>query len=104
MRATTGLTCVRRVRCYHIRIARPGAAPGSLSCAAVLFWTAFVLARPLGATVGDFHDKPFAQGGLDVSRPLASAIIAAFIVVCLLVFPQHAAAAAAPRIARASER
>jgi uncharacterized membrane-anchored protein len=57
----------------------------------LLFWTAFVLTRPLGATVGDFFDKPFAQGGLDVSRPLASAIIAAFMVVCLLVFPQRAA-------------
>ncbi|MGB6604426.1 MAG: hypothetical protein WA747_10335 [Steroidobacteraceae bacterium] len=74
----------------------------------LLFWTAFVLTRPLGATVGDFFDKPFAQGGLDVSRPLASAIIAAFIVVCLLVFPQRAAVAAAapatpgPRDARAS--
>jgi uncharacterized membrane-anchored protein len=57
----------------------------------LLFWTAFILTRPLGATVGDLFDKPFAQGGLDVSRPLASAIIAAFIVICLLVFPQRAA-------------
>jgi uncharacterized membrane-anchored protein len=59
----------------------------------LLFWTAFILTRPLGATVGDFFDKPLAQGGLDVSRPLASAIIAAFIVVCLLVFPQRPAVA-----------
>lgn len=35
----------------------------------VLFWTAFILTRPLGATVGDFLDKPLAQGGLDFSRP-----------------------------------
>jgi uncharacterized membrane-anchored protein len=64
----------------------------------LLFWTAFVLTRPLGATVGDFFDKPFAQGGLDVSRPLATAIIAAFMGVCLLVFPQRAAVpAAAPK-------
>jgi uncharacterized membrane-anchored protein len=61
----------------------------------LLFWTAFILTRPLGATVGDFFDKPFAQGGLNVSRPLASAIIAAFIVICLLVFPQRAAVRAA---------
>ena len=56
----------------------------------LLFWSAFILTRPLGATVGDFFDKPLAQGGLNISRPLASAIIAAFIVVCILVFPQRA--------------
>jgi uncharacterized membrane-anchored protein len=56
----------------------------------LLFWAAFILTRPLGATVGDFFDKPIAQGGLNVSRPLASAIIAAFILVCILVFPQRA--------------
>jgi uncharacterized membrane-anchored protein len=60
----------------------------------LLFWTAFILTRPLGATVADFLDKPLAQGGLNVSRPLASTIIVAFIVVCLLVFPQRAAVAA----------
>jgi len=54
-----------------------------------LFWAAFILTRPLGATVGDFFDKPIAAGGLNVSRPLASAIIAAFIVLCLLVIPQR---------------
>jgi uncharacterized membrane-anchored protein len=56
----------------------------------LLFWTAFILTRPLGATVGDFFDKPHAQGGLGVSRPLASAIIAVFIVICILVLPQRA--------------
>jgi uncharacterized membrane-anchored protein len=56
----------------------------------VLFWTAFILTRPLGATVGDFFDKPLAQGGLNVSRPLASAILAAFIMVCILLIPQRA--------------
>jgi uncharacterized membrane-anchored protein len=55
-----------------------------------LFWIAFILTRPLGATVGDFFDKPAAQGGLNVSRPLASAIIAVFIVICILVLPQRA--------------
>jgi uncharacterized membrane-anchored protein len=55
-----------------------------------LFWIAFILTRPLGATVGDFFDKPTAQGGLNVSRPLASAIIAAFIVLCILTIPQRA--------------
>jgi uncharacterized membrane-anchored protein len=55
-----------------------------------LFWAAFILTRPLGATVGDFLDKPLKDGGLALSRPLASAIIAAFIVLCLLVLPQRA--------------
>jgi uncharacterized membrane-anchored protein len=55
-----------------------------------LFWLAFILTRPLGATVGDFFDKSHAQGGLDVSRPLASLILAVFIVICLLTFPQRA--------------
>lgn len=54
-----------------------------------LFWAAFILTRPLGATVGDFLDKPRAHGGLDVSRPLSSAAIAVAIVACLLMFPQR---------------
>ncbi len=55
-----------------------------------LFWAAFILTRPLGATVGDFLDKPVSDGGLALSRPLASAVIAAFIVVCLFALPQRA--------------
>lgn len=55
----------------------------------LLFWAAFILTRPLGATVGDFFDKPINQGGLDFSRPLASAIIAAFVVACILLLPQR---------------
>jgi uncharacterized membrane-anchored protein len=55
-----------------------------------LFWAAFILTRPLGATVGDFLDKPIASGGLNFSRPIASAIIGAFIIICLLVLPQRA--------------
>lgn len=54
-----------------------------------LFWAAFILTRPLGATVGDFFDKPIADGGLNVSRPLASAVIAAVIIACILLFPQR---------------
>jgi uncharacterized membrane-anchored protein len=57
-----------------------------------LFWTAFILTRPLGATVGDFLDKPTTDGGLALSRPLASAMIGALIVVCLLIFPQRRSA------------
>lgn len=55
-----------------------------------LFWTAFILTRPLGATVGDFLDKPLAEGGLDFSRPLATAVLAAAIVVLILLLPQRA--------------
>lgn len=54
-----------------------------------LFWTAFILTRPLGATVGDFLDKPIKQGGMALSRPLASVVIAGFIVICLLAFRQR---------------
>ncbi|MDA9443754.1 membrane protein [Bradyrhizobium sp. CCBAU 51745] len=55
-----------------------------------LFWAAFILTRPLGATVGDFLDKPLYQGGLALSRPLASIVIATFMVICLLLIPQRA--------------
>lgn len=54
-----------------------------------LFWAAFILTRPLGATVGDFLDKPLAKGGLDFSRPLASAVLAAAILVLIVVIPQR---------------
>ena len=56
----------------------------------LLFWAAFVLTRPLGATVGDFLDKPVSAGGLALSRPIASAVIAVFIVACILLIPQRA--------------
>ena len=56
----------------------------------VLFWAAFILTRPLGATIGDFLDKPMKNGGLALSRPLASAVIAAFILLCIIVLPQRA--------------
>jgi uncharacterized membrane-anchored protein len=54
-----------------------------------LFWAAFILTRPLGATVGDFLDKPVADGGLALSRPIASAAIAIAIIVLVLVLPQR---------------
>ena len=55
-----------------------------------LFWSAFIITRPFGATVGDFLDKPLNHGGLAFSRPIASAVIAIFIIACLLVLPQRA--------------
>jgi uncharacterized membrane-anchored protein len=54
-----------------------------------LFWAAFILTRPLGATVGDFLDKPRSDGGLALSRPLASAVILALIIVLVFVLPQR---------------
>lgn len=57
----------------------------------VLFWFAFVLTRPLGAVVGDFLDKPVHSGGLALSRYTASGVLLAFIVLCILAFPQRAA-------------
>jgi len=54
-----------------------------------LFWAAFILTRPLGATVGDFLDKPTDHGGLALSRPLASGVILALIVVLVFVLPQR---------------
>src|SRR6478672_4349211 len=54
-----------------------------------LFWAAFILTRPLGATVGDFLDKPVVKGGLDFSRPLATAVLAVAIIVLILVIPER---------------
>ena len=54
-----------------------------------LFWAAFILTRPLGATVGDFLDKPIDKGGLAMDRPLATAALAITIVVLIFVIPQR---------------
>jgi len=59
----------------------------------ILFWVAFVLTRPLGATVGDFLDKPVSQGGLHLSRLYASLVLLAFMVVCIVLIPQRPAEA-----------
>jgi uncharacterized membrane-anchored protein len=57
----------------------------------MLFWIAFILTRPLGAVVGDFLDKPVADGGLELSRYTASAVLAAAIAACGLLLPHRAA-------------
>lgn len=57
----------------------------------LLFWAAFILTRPLGAVVGDFLDKPRNAGGLALSRYTASAVLAALMVGCILIFKQRAA-------------
>jgi uncharacterized membrane-anchored protein len=65
----------------------------------LLFWAAFILTRPLGATVGDLLDKPTKDGGLAFSRYEASAIIAIIILACIMLLPQRAGShpGAAPR-------
>ncbi|MCB0117228.1 MAG: hypothetical protein KDD84_24180, partial [Caldilineaceae bacterium] len=57
----------------------------------LLFWTAFILTRPLGATLADFLDKPVAAGGLNLSRLIASLVLLGFIVACILLIPQRPA-------------
>jgi uncharacterized membrane-anchored protein len=55
----------------------------------LLFWSAFILTRPLGATLGDFLDKPVADGGLAFGRFYASAILTALIIACIVFLPQR---------------
>jgi uncharacterized membrane-anchored protein len=56
----------------------------------LLFWSAFILTRPLGATLGDWLDKPLDDGGLAFSRFYATGILAAVIVACVVFLPQRA--------------
>ncbi len=75
---STGLAALA-VAYYTTRISRVG-----------LFWAAFILTRPLGAAVGDFLDKPIEKGGLDFSRPVATAVLAIAIAALILILPQRA--------------
>ena len=56
----------------------------------LLFWAAFILTRPLGATLGDWLDKPVQDGGLAFNRYYASALLGAAILVCIIFLPQRA--------------
>ena len=55
----------------------------------VLFWAAFIITRPLGAVVGDFLDKPLAQGGLELSRAAASIVLGVAIIGLIWILPQR---------------
>jgi uncharacterized membrane-anchored protein len=67
----------------------------------LLFWSAFILTRPLGATLGDWLDKPLDEGGLGVSRFYATGILLAIIIACMVLLPQRAGShAAKPKAAR----
>jgi uncharacterized membrane-anchored protein len=57
-----------------------------------LFWLAFILTRPLGATVGDYLDKPVNDGGLALSRPIASLVLGVAMLALILLLPQRAGA------------
>ncbi|MBB5407722.1 putative membrane-anchored protein [Paraburkholderia sp. HC6.4b] len=56
-----------------------------------IFWAAFILTRPLGATLGDLLDKPISQGGLEISRLYASVILVSFMALCVIFLPQRPA-------------
>jgi len=56
-----------------------------------LFWAAFILTRPLGATVGDLLDKPISKGGFELSRYTVSLIILALMTAGVFIFPQRPA-------------
>ena len=60
----------------------------------ILFWAAFILTRPLGAVLGDFLDKPHAEGGLALSRYTASTVLLVLVVALILIFPQKPASKA----------
>jgi uncharacterized membrane-anchored protein len=49
----------------------------------LLFWLAFILTRPLGATLGDILTKTHAQGGLDLGTIGSSIVLGFFLVVCI---------------------
>jgi uncharacterized membrane-anchored protein len=55
-----------------------------------LFWAAFILTRPLGATLGDYLDKPIDDGGLALSRPVATLVLGIAMLALILVLPQRA--------------
>ena len=74
-----GLLAVLALLCWHTGLSRVG-----------LFWAAFILTRPLGATVGDFLDKPLAQGGLNLGRDVATAVLVTAIALALWLVPQRA--------------
>lgn len=72
----------------HSPIGYPGGSLLLLAC--VLGSLFFAWHRPLGATIGDYIDKPLDKGGLDFSRPVASLVLAVLIVALILILPQRA--------------
>ena len=86
----TGLGYVGGAAVFCVGLALSGAAYFWTKISRVaLFWAAFILTRPLGATVGDFLDKPHDHGGLALSRPIASLVIVALVVLGVFLLPQR---------------
>ncbi len=86
----TGLGYVGGAAVFGVGLALLGAAYFWTKISRVaLFWAAFILTRPLGATVGDFLDKPHDHGGLALSRPIASLVIVALVVLGVFLLPQR---------------
>ncbi len=105
MADSTGLGYLGGAAVFALALAVLAAAYFRTSVSRVtLFWAAFILTRPLGATVGDFLDKPHSHGGLALSRPMASVVLIAFIIGCVLVLPQRAGAHPRARQAAGSAR
>jgi uncharacterized membrane-anchored protein len=76
-----GLLALVATACFRTNISRT-----------LLFWMAFILTRPLGATLGDLLTKPFAHGGLNLGRLSSSLVIAIIMVGCILLMSQRAGA------------
>jgi uncharacterized membrane-anchored protein len=57
----------------------------------ILFWSAFIFTRPLGAALGDLLDKPHEEGGMEINRALASGILLALVIIFVLCFPHRPA-------------
>ena len=57
--------------------------------AEMIYWVTITLSQTLGTALGDFLDKPVARGGLELSRPIASAVLMAAIIVLIVLVPQQ---------------
>lgn len=55
-----------------------------------LFWAAFILTRPLGATLANSLDKPVSEGGLAINDITITAVLAVLMLILLLIIPQRA--------------
>ncbi len=64
----------------------------------LLFWIAFILTRPFGATFGDVLTKPHAEGGLDYGRGTASLILLAILVLAIQIFYRKKSREAVPQV------
>lgn len=70
----------------------------------VLFWAAYVLTRPLGATLGDTLTKPLSAGGLNLSRITSSLVIGAIMIVLIFLTYRKAGQPLPPAESSSPER